>query len=195
MLRLPMQYFHDPRIGDLISLSSNDVGAVRKVTGRAIQQSLNTVFVFFSTLGMMLTVSPHLTLLACAPLPVVTLVARFFGRSIHQQFKAVQEEFAAIASRCRRRCLGFASSALTVRRASRPGSGSRTEISRAEPQHDRLQSFFHPLLGFLTGLGVVVVLYAGGQQVIAHRMTLAPSSSSTCTWCDSAAPWWRWAGP
>ncbi|HEY3998307.1 MAG TPA: ABC transporter ATP-binding protein [Candidatus Xenobia bacterium] len=174
LLRQPPAYFQERRVGDLLSLANNDVSAVRMMTGPAIMQTLNTLFVFCGNLVIMLGISPRLTLVALCALPLTSLSARFFGQHIHQRFEAVQEENARLSSRIQETLSGI--------RVVRAYEQESSELAAFDRQNDDLLAknraiiglgaFFQPLLAGLTAAGAALVLWAGGLEVIRGHMTL-----------------------
>ena len=60
--RLPLVYFQANRTGDLMSRATNDLAAVRMMVGPAIMYSATTTITFAVALGLMLSISPSLTL-------------------------------------------------------------------------------------------------------------------------------------
>lgn len=174
LLRQPLAYYQSRRVGDLISLATNDVSAVRMMTGPAIQQALNTVFLFVGNLVVMLGISVRLTLIALCALPLISLCAKYFGQHIHERFEAVQREFAAMSSRIQETLSGV--------RVVRAYHQEGPEIAAFERQNEAylrrnraiigLQAFFHPFLATLTGLGAAAVLWAGGVEVVRGHLTL-----------------------
>lgn len=94
LVRMPMLFFAQRRVGELNSRLSADVAL--------LQEGMTTVFAEFLrqfvTIGVGITlltfVSVELTLTMLATLPVVALIAVFFGRYIRELSKTVQDRIA-----------------------------------------------------------------------------------------------------
>src|SRR5664280_1477770 len=71
LLRLPVTWYRKNRVGDLMSRAVNDLSAVRMLLGPGIMQAANTFFVGVVALALMFMVSPALTGVALAVLPIV----------------------------------------------------------------------------------------------------------------------------
>ena len=90
----PAEWFQRQRIGEIMSVATNDMAAVRMMLGPGLMYTVNTVTVAIVSVGFMLAISPRLTLLSLLPLPIVSFSVWFFGDRIHRCFERVQERFA-----------------------------------------------------------------------------------------------------
>src|SRR5207249_10257611 len=66
---LSVSFFDKHRIGDLMSLATNDVEAVRMMIGAGILTLADSLFYFLAVPAAMYLLSPELMLLAFIPLP------------------------------------------------------------------------------------------------------------------------------
>ena len=71
LTELSPSFYQKMPTGDIMSRATNDLNAVRAVTGPGIAYSINTISAFLFVLPMMLLISPRLTLFALLPFPVV----------------------------------------------------------------------------------------------------------------------------
>ena len=172
--RLPLVYFQANRTGDLMSRATNDLAAVRMMVGPAIMYSATTMITFVVALGLMLSISPSLTLYALIPLPIVSVVVKWFGSAIYRRSEKIQEQLAALSA--------IVQEALAGVRVVRAYRREQIEIERFRVANDeyvarsralvQLQGAFHPSLALFLGLSGLVVLWMGSQYVIAGRMTI-----------------------
>src|SRR5262249_32646092 len=84
--------------GDLMSVLTSDVTAVRVMVGFGLLNVANTVFMTTLVLWRLLATDPALPLLALLPFPALILVGRGFGRIMHRQGRDVAEHIAAMAT-------------------------------------------------------------------------------------------------
>ena len=63
-------FYQRYRTGDVMARITNDLNAVRKLLGPALMYSANTIFLTVVRAGVMLRISPCLTLVALAPMPL-----------------------------------------------------------------------------------------------------------------------------
>jgi ATP-binding cassette, subfamily B, multidrug efflux pump len=172
--RQPPGYFQQHRTGDLMSRATNDLSAVRMMIGPAVMYTSSTVLTFVIAIALMLSIDSKLTLIALVPLPLVSVVVRYFGAAIHHRFEKIQEQFSEISAVTQESLAG-----VRVVRAYRQES---SEIERFRSANDeyvrrnraliRLQGAYYPSMGLLMGVGALLVLWLGSREVIAGRMTV-----------------------
>ena len=172
--RLPQSWFQGRRTGDLMSRATNDLSAVRMMAGPAVMYTATTSITFVAALGLMLSISPSLTLLALVPLPLVSIVVKRFGDAIYDRSERIQAQLAHLSA--------VVQEALAGGRVVRAYRREEVEIDRFRDanreyvarnrQMIRVQGVFHPSLALLLGLSALVVLWIGSRQVIAGRLTV-----------------------
>ena len=79
LLRLSPRYYTEHRTGDLMSKLTNDLNAVRNMIGPGIMYSATTVVIGIVTVSLMIHLDWKLTLMALAPLPLVSVGVKYFG--------------------------------------------------------------------------------------------------------------------
>jgi len=167
-------YFHRNRTGDLMSRATNDLNAVRMMIGPAVMYLSNTVLTFIAVIWVMLSLNRRLTLLSLIPLPILSVAVYFFGAAIHRRFDKIQEQLATISA--------VTQEALAGVRVVRAYRQEQFEIQHFKEANDeyvrrnrkliRVQGAFFPIMGLLMGVGALLVLWLGSQDVIAGRMTV-----------------------
>jgi ATP-binding cassette, subfamily B, multidrug efflux pump len=167
-------YFQQHRTGDLMSRATNDLSAVRMMIGPAVMYTSSTVLTFVIAIALMLSIDSKLTLIALVPLPLVSVVVRYFGAAIHHRFEKIQEQFSEISAVTQESLAG-----VRVVRAYRQESaeierfrGANDEYIRRNRALIRLQGAYYPSMGLLMGVGALLVLWLGSREVIAGRMTV-----------------------
>jgi ATP-binding cassette, subfamily B, multidrug efflux pump len=135
--------------------------------------SANTVFFTVGALFFLLRISPWLTLVACAPMPLASILVQYFGRKIHDKFEKIQESFSEISSQAQENYSG----ARLVRAFGREQSQmslfeklNLQYISRAQGLV-QLMGMLWPTLEFILGIAMIITLLVGGHEVVAHRIT------------------------
>jgi len=124
-------------------------------------------------LFFLLRISPWLTLVAWAPMPLASILVQYFGRKIHDKFEKIQESFSEISSQAQENYSG----ARLVRAFGREQSQmslfeklNRQYISRAQGLV-QLMGMLWPTLEFILGIAMIITLLVGGHEVVAHRIT------------------------
>jgi ATP-binding cassette, subfamily B, multidrug efflux pump len=174
LVSLSPDYYGRTRTGDIMARATNDLNAVRMMLGPGIMYWTETSLTFLLAIVIMISTDWRLALLAILPAPAVSLAVIFFGRHIHERFERIQAMFSDISSRVQENLSGV--------RMVRAFVQERAELRRFEELNRRyieqnirlvrIQGLFQPLLEMLIGFTFLVVLWAGGRQVLAHRISL-----------------------
>ncbi|MBP3793460.1 MAG: ABC transporter ATP-binding protein [Ruminococcus sp.] len=89
--RLPMNYFDRKTNGEVLSRVTNDVDTLGMSLNQSVTQLITSVTTIIGVLIMMLTISPVLTLVAIAILPVSGIIMGFVMKHSQKYFKQQQE--------------------------------------------------------------------------------------------------------
>ena len=87
---LPAEFHARYRVGDLLSRSAQDMNAVRMVLGPGVMYPVETVITTIGCFAFMLAISPRLTLVAIAVMPVVSILMKILGEKIFRRSEVVQ---------------------------------------------------------------------------------------------------------
>ena len=174
LLRLDASFYGRTRTGDLMAHATNDTQAVRMATGPAIMYSVNTLVGFVFALGIMLWISPRLTLYALTPMVVLPPVVLLFARVIHQRFEKIQEQFSTLSTMVQENLTGMRIVRAYVQEESQAGHFDRLNLEYMDRNMDlvKVAGLFHPILALFSGSALVIVLWLGGLEAIAGRITL-----------------------
>jgi ATP-binding cassette subfamily B protein len=167
-------YFHRNRTGDLMSRATNDLNAVRMMIGPAFMYMTNTILTFVAVLTVMVSINLRLTLLSLIPLPILSVLVYFFGAAIHRRFDRIQDQLSTISA--------VTQEALSGVRVVRAYRQETFELERFRAENEeyvrrnrkliRIEGAFFPIMGLLMGVGALLVLWLGSQDVIEGRMTV-----------------------
>ncbi|MGB6193863.1 MAG: ABC transporter ATP-binding protein [Terracidiphilus sp.] len=161
------------RTGDIMARMTNDLNAVRMLLGPALMYSANTIFLTVGALFFLFRISPYLTLVAWAPMPLASILVQYFGSRIHDRFERIQESFSEISSQAQENYSG----ARLVRAFAREESQialfetlNLRYIARAQ-RLVQLMGMLWPTLEFILGVSMIITLLVGGHEVVAHHIT------------------------
>lgn len=94
LIKLPMSFFVQQRVGDLNSRMSSDIAQIQDTLTTTIAEFLRQFMLVVGGIILLLVISPKLTLMMLAIVPVVAIAAVIFGRFIRKTSKNVQEKIA-----------------------------------------------------------------------------------------------------
>ncbi len=165
-------YYQRYRTGDIMARLTNDLSAVRQLLGPAIMYSANTVLFSVGALYFLLRISPWLTLVALAPMPIASILVQYFGARIHERFERIQASFSEITSHAQENFSGARLIRAFAREDSQIASFEKANqeyIGRAL-RLVQLMGMLWPTLEFVLGVALVITLFAGGRLVLNHTI-------------------------
>jgi ATP-binding cassette subfamily B multidrug efflux pump len=165
-------YYQRYRTGDIMARLTNDLSAVRQLLGPAIMYSANTVLFSVGALFFMLKISPWLTFVALAPMPVASILVQYFGARIHERFERIQASFSEITSAAQENFSGARLIRAFAREEAQIASfeTANQEYIRRALRLVQLMGMLWPTLEFVLGVAMVISLLAGGRLVIQHKI-------------------------
>jgi ATP-binding cassette subfamily B multidrug efflux pump len=167
-------FYQRYRTGDIMARMTNDLNAVRMLLGPALMYSANTIFLTIFALFFMLRISPYLTLVALAPMPLASILVQYLGRKIHDRFERIQASFSDISAQAQENYSGVRLIRAFAREESQIGLFERLNrqyIGRAL-RLVQLMGMLWPTLEFILGISMIITLLAGGHQVLTHRISV-----------------------
>jgi ATP-binding cassette subfamily B protein len=174
LVGLSQDFYNRYRTGDIMARSTNDLNAVRMMLGPGIMYCTETTVMLILSVAVMINTDWRLTFLALVPAPFVSVAVIVFGRRIHTRFEQIQKMFSDISSRVQENLAGV--------RVVRAYAQEKAEVKQFEALNRdyireniglaRIQGLFMPLLQALIGVTFLIVLWAGGRQLMEGRITL-----------------------
>ena len=166
-------FYQHYRTGDVMARMTNDLNAVRMLLGPALMYSANTVFFTIFALYFLLHLSPWLTLVALAPMPLASIVVQYLGHRIHDRFERIQASFSEISSQAQENYSGARLIRAFAREESQIGlfeKLNRLYIARSL-RLVQLMGMLWPTLEFILGGSMVITLLVGGHEVLAKQIS------------------------
>jgi ATP-binding cassette subfamily B protein len=167
-------FYQRYRTGDIMARLTNDLNAVRNLLGPALMYSANTAFFTVGALFFLLRISPWLTLVAFAPMPLASILVQYFGSRIHDRFERIQASFSDISSQTQENYSGARLVRAFAREESQIGLFERLNLQYIARSLKlvQLMGMLWPTLEFILGVSMIITLLAGGHLVIAHRISV-----------------------
>ena len=172
--RLPAAFYARYRVGDILSRGAQDMNAVRMVLGPGVMYPVETVFTTIGCFGFMLAISPRLTLVALAVMPVVSILMKILGAKIFRRSEVVQAKMGDISAVVQENAAASRLVRAFVQEdAQRKVFGKENEAYAARSMElVAVSAALFPLLLALIGMGLAGSLVLGGRLVIGGTITL-----------------------
>jgi subfamily B ATP-binding cassette protein MsbA len=165
---LSVSFFAKRRTGEILSRLMNDVGVIQTTVTETPIDSAKHLVTFVGGVGFLLVMNWQLCLLILVLLPVLVLVAKFFGRKLRALSTTIQDKTAGSTTIAEEVISGirvvksFVQTGREERRfAAQIRSNVETALRRAA-----IMAVFVPVFTLLTFASAAAVLWYGGRQVI-----------------------------
>ncbi len=94
LIRLPLRFFEQRRVGELNSRISADISLLQDTLTSTLAEFLRQIIIIVGGISLLVYTSVELTLFMLAILPAIVLMVFFFGRFIRRYSKQMQKEVA-----------------------------------------------------------------------------------------------------
>lgn len=172
---LSQNFFNTHKTGDLMSLATNDINAVRMTLGQGIIMFIDSTFLLILNFVMMIaTTNVLFASKVLFTIPLIILLVTRFGGVIHSRFKAVQAQYGKITTRAQENFSGIR----IIKAFGQEEENKKLFIEENLKYYDKnielakMQSFFNPFIQVLSNLSYLFLLFFGAKEVIEGTMLL-----------------------
>ncbi|MEJ6777003.1 MAG: ABC transporter transmembrane domain-containing protein [Crocinitomicaceae bacterium] len=95
LIYMPMDFFNKNKVGELTSRLSADIEKLQETMRTTVAEFFRQLVMIAGSVTFLLYISPKLALIMLATVPVMAIIAVFFGRFIKKLSKKAQDEAAA----------------------------------------------------------------------------------------------------
>ncbi|MEZ5991329.1 MAG: ABC transporter ATP-binding protein [Planctomycetota bacterium] len=167
--------FHDrAKTGEMMSLATSDMDAVRFFYGFGLLLIIDTSLYFMMVPIYMATISWKLMLASAVTLPLIPVIVAKLAHAIEERYENLQEQWAVVAERSRESYAGAKVVKSFVQEDSEVRAFSRLsrEYFRRGMHLAKVVALENPLLTLMLGLADIVVVIYGGYLVIQGEISV-----------------------
>lgn len=164
LAKLPLKYFDMHAHGDILSRVTNDVDTIATTLQQSLTQIITSVITIIGYVIMMLTISPILTLIVIATLPMYVLATALIAKKSQKYFAVQQKEIGLLS--------GHVEEMYTGHKIVKAFGHEKNSIEEFEAINNRLKDsgwkaqfvsgIMFPLMNFISNLGYVGISIVGG---------------------------------
>jgi ATP-binding cassette, subfamily B, multidrug efflux pump len=172
--RLDLTYYDHNPVGRLVTRITTDVDALNELFSSGLLMILGDLLMLSFVVGAMLKLSPGMTGLLLAVMPLVVLVTIQFRRSVQSSYRRIRVAIARINSYLQEHINGIGVLQLFNRE-----SKSRDEFARINRDHmeafkDAITAYgwFYPVIEFFAMLALALLLAYAGFRIRSGALTL-----------------------
>lgn len=174
LARLPLKFFDARTHGDILSRVTNDIDNIATTLQQSLTQLITAVVTLTGVLIMMLTISPWLTLIFAAVLPLSGLVTKAAAKRSQNFFAAQQRELGLLNGHVEEMYTGH-----QIIKAFGREADSIEKFNAINDQHYEaawkaqfVSGLIMPLLSFINNIAYVLVCVVGGIFVANGTVTI-----------------------
>lgn len=174
LTRLPLKYFDLHPHGDILSRVTNDIDTIATTLQQSLTQIITAVITIVGFIFMMLTISPTLTMIIVATLPLYIVATTTIAKKSQKYFAAQQKELGELS--------GHVEEMYTGHKIVKVFGREKDAIEKFEAINDRLNTagwkaqfvsgIMFPLMNFISNLGYVAISIVGGIWITKNMLGL-----------------------
>ncbi len=172
--RLELSFFDRQQTGQLMSRATVDLQSVRFFLGYGLIFIAQSLLSLLLAAVAMFALQPGLAALSLAPLPFIVLIAFSYGRRSRPALQEVQQRIAELTAEAEENISGVRV-VKAFAQEERQLTRFRHSVARVFDQAiyaTKIQALYGPLISFLPNIGLGLILFVGGRQVIHGTLTL-----------------------
>lgn len=170
---MPLRFFANTRIGELLSRLGNDVGTIQTAVTDTLLSLLSNTIMLVGGIIIIFVMAWRLTLVMLAVVPLAIIGMIVLGRIVRRLSKQVQDALAESSATAEEALTGVRivkSFAREPYETSRYGA-TVERLFKLAVTRVRLSAILGPIIGFIAFSAIALVLYVGSREVIAGRLT------------------------
>ncbi len=179
LLSLSPKFFESRKTGEIVSRLASDASTVQGVVSGSLAQLLSQTLTLIGGVAVLFVTNWRLAALMISVVPVVVLIASFFGRRLRGISREVQDRIADANSSAEEAIAGIrVVQSFTAERVESARYGSLINASfLAALRRGRFRAAFGPSVGFAMFSAISAVMWYGGRQVLEGALSIGQLTS------------------
>src|SRR5260370_16028548 len=165
--KLDLGFYDRNPVGRLVTRITTDVDALNELFSSGLLMILGDLLMLSFVVAVMLKLSPGMTVVLLAVMPLVVLVTMQIPRSVQQSYRRICVAIARINSYLQEHINGIAVLRLFNREAKSRGEFDRINRDHMEAFKEAITAYgwFYPVVEFLGMLALALLLAYGGFRI------------------------------
>ncbi len=174
LLKMPLSFYQQQSTGDLMSRATNDLNAVRIFFTYGLRSLAEALAIFFFSVAMMVAIDWRLALVVLVPMPIFSLLLIRMATLVHNRFRVIQDFFGEISTFIQENVAGIR---IVKAYAQSPAQlAAFDDLNQEYLQKNyhltRTHAVYHPMSAVISSVGLGLILWYGGKQVIAGTLSV-----------------------
>ena len=174
LLSMPMSYFTEKRVGELSNRISSDLSQIQDAISLTLAEFLRGIFTLIIGLGFIFWISAKLALVMLSVVPVIAILAVFFGMRIRKMSRKAQDQLAESGTIVQETFQGitivkaFTSEFFEINRYTK----SVYAVVQTAISNGRFRGAFISFMIFSVFGAIAFVMWFGANMIIAGELTI-----------------------
>jgi ABC-type multidrug transport system fused ATPase/permease subunit len=174
LLEQSFSFYDQQRTGQLMARATGDINMLGRFFNMAFRMAISNILVLITVIYSMTSLSPELTLIAMVTIPFLLFTTSSFSKRVRPMWKEVREQNGVLTSVLQENLSGLR----VVRGFSREEYEEEKFGAEVKKFFDinvtmaRVRAFFMPMASLISSVGIVIIIWYGGKQVITGALTL-----------------------
>ena len=162
--KLPLKYYDSVQSGEILSRITNDIDTISTTLQQSVNQIISSVFTLLGILIMMLTISPIMTLVVIATLPIFIIITIFIAKKSQKAFTEQQRRLSKLNGHVEEMYAGHRIIKLYGHEEKSIEKFERinVKLEKTSRRAQFLSGIIFPALNFVNNLGYVGICIVGG---------------------------------
>lgn len=168
------EYFRVKKTGDIMSRVTSDMQSVSRVASWGLMQFTQSCLTILGTTAVLLKLDWKLTLLTLITFPVMFLIVMQYDKKVRPLWSQIRKEMAKLTTGLQENISGVRTVRAFAREDHEIAKFDRQNTAYLDTHMQRVgvESKTLPLIDFVSGLSIIILLGLGGRQAIMGTLTL-----------------------
>ncbi|MEQ9714043.1 MAG: ABC transporter ATP-binding protein [Candidatus Asgardarchaeum sp.] len=171
---LSMDYFSKVPAGDIISRLTNDINTLNQVLISGLVSTIADILSLAAIIIIMLSINVQLSLISFTIIPLLVLATILFSKVMRKIYRETRRTISKLTSTVEQTISGVQAVKMFSREESTIETFSRVNLEnyRANIRASRILAAFYPVIDFISAIGIALVLWFGGLQIIGGSLSI-----------------------
>src|ERR1051325_3023891 len=182
--KLDVQFFDRNPVGRLMTRVTTDVDALNEMFTAGFVAIFGDIFVLAGIVGVLFWMNWRMALVLFSITPAIILVSIWFRRGARITYRQVRARIAAINAFLQEHISGMATVQLFNRTDAEGGKFDTLNARHRDANIDSIfyYAVFYPVIELIETVGVALIVWYGGGQVIRERLSIGAHTAFSPYW-------------
>ncbi|MBN1682947.1 ABC transporter ATP-binding protein [Candidatus Bathyarchaeota archaeon] len=174
LLEQSFSFYDQQRTGQLMARATSDVSMIERFFGMGLRTLFSTGLLLILILWRLIQLSTTLTMVTVFTLPFIYVIMREFNKRSRPMWQIIRDQFGDITSVFQENLMG-----LRVVRGFAQEVQEETKLNNELNKYfnsgitlGKWRAFYLPLATLITGTGIAIILWIGGNLVMSGALTI-----------------------